>query len=269
MMTDKESEINRLLDQIDTTRFGQLDYAHFFIWYLTAYKGNEDCLIKEIIKCFKLISLATPNQTRLADRLRSSSTIVAGYRTRSFRIHRTVLTRFNRDYASLIKPIKKPEDEIRSKLNVSSVPLLTDEEIQNAFLMGQVYVVIHCLENSTRQLIRKRLKEEIGDDWFSRAASTKIKQKVISRKEVERKKRWLCQRGADELYYLDWNDLVSMIRKYPEYFDHYTSGIKFVESRLEEMECLRNIIAHSGVLPEQEIDRIRIHLSDWCRQIKV
>ena len=147
--------------------------------------------------------------------------------------------------------------------------MLSHEEIHNAILMGQVYIAIHCLENSTRQLIRNILKTEFGDDWFSKAASSKIMQKLKERKEVEKRKRWLGQRGGDELYYLDWNDLISIIRKYPEYFDPITGGIKFVESRLEEMECLRNIIAHSGVLPEKEIDRIGIHLSDWCRQIKI
>jgi hypothetical protein len=133
--------------------------------------------------------------------------------------------------------------------------------------MGQVYVAIYCLENSVRNLIRTVLTDKLGEQWWDKAASSGMKQKFINLKNREAKNKWLTSRGADELNYIDWGDLVTLIRKYQDYFASHIGDINFVALRLGELENLRNVIAHNGLLPDEEITRIELYFKDWCKQV--
>lgn len=266
-MNAKNKNFNQLLNKIDTSSFRQLDYAKFFIWFLTDIQGNDDCLMSDIVRCFRDASLSLPNQTILRRNLRRLKDTTVGHSYKSFRLHRNALIKYRSEYSNLLPPSPSPEEIIRERLDVSNTPSLKTTDIENAYKMGQVYVALHCLENSVRNLIRTVLKNHLGEHWWNKAASSEMKQKVDSRKKSEAKKKWLASRGADELHYVDWGDLVKLMRKYPDKFDDYTGDINFVVLRLGELENLRNTIAHNGVLPDAEITRIELYLKDWCKQV--
>jgi hypothetical protein len=266
-MGTNNPSLNQLLNQIDTSTFKQVDYAKLFIWILTDIQGKEDCLMSAIIRCFRDANLSTPNQTILERNLRKSKDVTKGHSYKSFRLHRNALQRYRSEYAKLLPPSQSPEEIIRERLDVSNTPLLTTADTENAYKMGQVYVALHCLENSVRNLIRKVLKDKLGEHWWEQAASSGMKQKCTNLKKREEKNKWLASRGADELNYIDWGDLVTLIRKYQDYFISYIKDINFVVLRLGELENLRNTIAHNGVLPESEITRIELYLQDWCKQV--
>jgi hypothetical protein len=220
-----------------------------------------------IIECFKEASLSIPNQTRLRTNLRKSKDVTVGHSYKSFRLHRNALIKYRNNYAKLISQAQPPEDIIRERLDVSNTPLLTPTNIENAYKMGQVYVALHCLENSVRNLIRKVLKDKLGEHWWDKAASNPMKRRLSERKSREEKNKWLTSRGVDELHYMDWGDLVTLIRKFPEEFESFIGSTRFAELRLEELENLRNTIAHNGVLPNSEITRIELYFQDWCKQV--
>ncbi len=266
-MNAKKVNLNQLLGKIDTTAFKQLDYAKFFIWFLTDIQGNDDCLMTDIVRCFRDASLSIPNQTVLRRNLRKSTDVTLGHSYKSFRLHRNALLKFRTTYSNLLSPSPSPEEKIRERLDVSHTPLLSSTNIENAYKMGQVYVAIHCLENSVRSLIRMVLKKTLGEQWWDKAASAPMKRKLADRKSRETKDKWLTSRGADELNYLDWADLVTLIRKYQKEFERFIGNIKFVELRLEELENLRNVIAHNGVLPDDEITRVELTFKDWGKQV--
>ncbi len=266
-MNINNQNINQLLDKIDTLAFRQVDYAKFFIWFLTDIQDKDDCLMSDIAWCFRDVSLSIPNQTVLRRNLRKSKDVTVGHSYKSFKLHRNALLKYRRNYANLLSPSPPPEEIIRERLNVSNIPLLTDTDIQNAYKMGQVYVVIHCIENSVRNLIRKVLKDSLAEQWWDKAASSEMKQKVTNRKNREAKNKWLSSRGADELNYIDWGDLVTLIRKFPKEFETFIGTTKFTELKLEELENLRNTIAHNGVLPDSEIARVELYFGDWCKQV--
>ena len=261
-------ELNKILDNIDTTNFKQVDYAKLFIWFLTDIQGNnDDCLMSDIVRCFRDTSLSIPNQTTLRGNLRRLKDVTVGHSYKSFRLHRNALIKYRSEYANLLSPSPSPEEIIRKRLNISNTPSLTPIDIENAYKMGQVYVALHCLENSVRNLIRTVLKNHLGEHWWNKAASSEIKQKVDSRQKSEAKKKWLASRGADELHYADWGDLVKLMRKYADKFDDYTGDINFVVLRLGELENLRNTIAHNGILSDDDIGRIELYFRDWCKQV--
>ena len=259
--------LNQILDNTDTTNFRQVDYAKLFIWFLTDIQGNDDCLMSDIVLCFRDTSLSIPNQTILRRNLRRLKNVTVGHSYRSFRLHRNALIKYHTDYANLVSPSLTPEEIIRERLDVSNTPSLTHTDTENAYKMGQVYVAIHCLENSVRNLIRTVLKDKLGEQWWDKAASAPMKRKVTERKSREIKNKWLTSRGADELNYIDWGDLVTLIRKYQDHFISYIGDINFLALRLGELENLRNVIAHNGLLPDEEITRIELYFSDWCKQV--
>ena len=94
-----------------------------------------------------------------------------------------------------------------------------------------------------------------------------MKRDLTNRKSREMRYAWLSSRGADELNYMDWGYLVTLIRKYPKEFESFIGSTKFAELKLEELENLRNTIAHNGILPDSEITRIELYFQDWYKQV--
>jgi hypothetical protein len=135
--------------------------------------------------------------------------------------------------------------------------------------MAGLYIILHCLENSVRKFIIDILEKKIGSNWWDKAKNAELEKKIKERKEKEAKNKWLSPRGSlSPLYYLDWGDLVKIIRKFETDFKSFFDEMKFVELRLEELEKVRNIIAHNGVLPSNDdFDRVVLHFKDWCKQV--
>ncbi len=266
-MNTNTQNLNQLLNKIDISTFKQVDYAKFFIWFLTDIRGSEDCLMSDIVLCFREASLTIPNQTRLRTNLRKSKDVTVGHSYKSFRLHRNALLKYRSNYANIFLPSASPEEIIRERLDVSNTPSLTSADIEDAYKMGQVYVALHCLENSVRNLIRKVLGDTLGEQWWGKAASDSMKRRLSERKSREAKSKWLTSRGADELNYMDWGDLITLIRKFPKEFESFIGSTKFAELKLEELENLRNTIAHNGVLPDDEITRVELYFKDWRKQV--
>jgi Swt1-like HEPN len=130
-----------------------------------------------------------------------------------------------------------------------------------------VYLGFFCLENAIRELIAERLTENHGSDWWDTCASQPIKNSVSSRQIKEGKNRWHIRRGDHEVYYTDFGDLKLLIQNNWADFQDLFPDQNWIAARLDELEASRNIIAHSNILEDREIDRIRLYLDDWQRQV--
>jgi Swt1-like HEPN len=75
------------------------------------------------------------------------------------------------------------------------------------------------------------------------------------------------KRGAGEIYYTDFGDLASLIRNNWEDFEDLFPDVNWVITRFSELEASRNIVAHNNSLDKNEVDRIKIYLVDWLRQV--
>ncbi|MFD8496385.1 Swt1 family HEPN domain-containing protein [Amycolatopsis sp. NPDC059657] len=129
------------------------------------------------------------------------------------------------------------------------------------------YLAFFMLENSARELIFDRLLEAHGPDWWDRCASQNLKRNVASRQEKEGKNRWHMQRGASEIYYTDFGDLSSLIQNNWGDFNDLFPDVDWVLARFRELEASRNIVAHNNLLDERELDRLKMYLSDWVKQV--
>ena len=92
-------ELNKILDNVDTSNFRQADYAKLFIWFLTDLEGSNDCLMSDIVLCFRDASLTIPNQPRLRINLRKSKDVTVGHSYKSFRLHRNALLKYRPNYS--------------------------------------------------------------------------------------------------------------------------------------------------------------------------
>lgn len=166
------------------------------------------------------------------------------------------------------------KDGVSVRSGSSVIPIERIEEtdfspkvINNANRMSSVYVAFFCLENSVRELIVDRLVERHGIDWWDTCVPKKIQNTVQKLKESEEKNRYHAARSTSLIGYTMFGNLAQIIiNKWEDFSDLFPSQA-WVTSRFTDLEMSRNIIMHTGVLPEIEIDRIESIVRDWLRQV--
>jgi hypothetical protein len=139
--------------------------------------------------------------------------------------------------------------------------------IHGANRMASIYIVFYCLENSVRELITDRLSERQGVDWWEVCVPNKIKDSVQKMKDQEEKNRYHTQRSTASIGYTMFGNLSQIITNRWEDFSDLFPTQAWISSRFTDLEMSRNIIMHTGVLPEIEIERIESICRDWIRQV--
>ena len=139
--------------------------------------------------------------------------------------------------------------------------------VYDAGRMSSVFGAFFCLENAVRELITERLLERKGIDWWEQAVPTKIKTAVERLKEKESKTRYHTQRSSALIGYTMFGNLGQIIIANWDEFSDLFPDQAWVTSRFNDLEMSRNIIMHTGVLPQLEIDRIESIVRDWIRQV--
>jgi hypothetical protein len=136
-----------------------------------------------------------------------------------------------------------------------------------AVKMSSVFKVFFCLENSVRELIQERLSERYGIDWWESKIPTKIKESVTKLKEKENENRYHAQRATTNIGYTFFGQLSQIIVNNWEDFSDLFPDQHWINSRFNDLEMSRNIIMHTGLLPDIEIDRIESICRDWLKQV--
>lgn len=130
----------------------------------------------------------------------------------------------------------------------------------------EAYILMYLFENSVRDLIRERMTENHGPNWWEGQASDNIKGKVEDRKKKEGKNRWHMERGAHPIHYTDFSDLQKLIINNWDDFQDLLPDQGWLKGRLDEVEQSRNIIAHTNVIEARELQRLKLYVDDWKRQ---
>lgn len=133
--------------------------------------------------------------------------------------------------------------------------------------MQRSFRTLFVLENVVRSLIDERLKDKYGSNWFDSKATTPMKSKLADRKAKEEKNQWHTGRNKEPLFYLDFGDLAKLIVNNWAEFEDLLPTQSWVQSRLDEAERSRNVIAHTNVLSSEESSRLEMYLRDWIKQI--
>lgn len=243
----------------------KIDQALHIMFYIIETTSTDEVSIKLINEYFDLANLPKYNVTFLKRDLLKSSASIKGKAKEHFKLNGRYKNELVRKYASFFTEVVT----LKERANLSDTPYLNESDIKAAHQMSELYMIIHCYENSVRKYLEKIFEGKFGSAWSTHVLNSDMNKKFSDRKGKEDRQRWISPRGsASPLYYLDWDDLVKLFRKFPELFQREVPDIKFIELRFEELERIRNIVAHNGILPsEDDLNRIVISFKDWCRQI--
>lgn len=157
--------------------------------------------------------------------------------------------------------------QLASGLQVQE-PLLSNKIISESKEMSNIYPIIYIFENSVRNFISSVLAARYGDNWWDTKISPKIQRKVEGRMDKEDANRWHGRRGVTPIFYTDINDLLSIIRdNWNDFVGLFPSQV-WIESRINDIEMSRNIIAHNNPLDKHDIQRIKVYFEDWLKLLK-
>lgn len=135
----------------------------------------------------------------------------------------------------------------------------------NALEMARLYAVLFCFENEVRDFIRETLLEKDGDDWIDKLPP-KIKEFAESRRQTAINDSWLEGEKTDLLGFIEFGHLAQIIINKWDYFPVIPSQ-HWLKQRMDEMEKVRNFIAHNRMLLPSEFQRLYMYIADWNRVI--
>jgi hypothetical protein len=136
----------------------------------------------------------------------------------------------------------------------------------SALEMARLYAVLHCFENEIREYIRDVLTENDGVDWWSKLPP-KMKTHAEGRQETALKDSWLEGEKSDLLGFVDFGMLGSIIVEKWTYFSNVIPSQHWLKQRMDELEKVRNFIAHNRTLLPSEYQRVYMYIADWNRVI--
>jgi hypothetical protein len=134
-----------------------------------------------------------------------------------------------------------------------------------ALEMARLYAVLFCFESSVRDFIRDTLSEKDGLDWIEKLPP-KIKTQAESRRDTAIKDSWLEGEVIDLLGFVDFGHLAQIIINKWEHFPILPSQ-HWLKQRMDEMEKVRNFIAHNLMLLPREFQRLYMYINDWNRVV--
>lgn len=131
--------------------------------------------------------------------------------------------------------------------------------------MALHYELFYCLEVSIRNIVKEKLRSELGEDWWDKAdipENTRKNVKDNLQREVDSA---FTQRSDDELDYTTFGELGEIVRKNWERFGDIFNSQKGFNRVMSNLNLLRGPIAHCSPLAEDEVVRLRLTLRDWFR----
>ena len=135
---------------------------------------------------------------------------------------------------------------------------------QSAQQMADFYVLYFSLENTIRRLISGRLAEKHGLDWWNLRVPNGVKQSVTDKQKKE-KDTPMSIRSDDPLTYTNFGELIDILNSNWADFSDTLRSQKAAQQILGQFNQIRNVIAHSVELSEDEILRFQLLIRDWFR----
>lgn len=136
-----------------------------------------------------------------------------------------------------------------------------------ALRMARLYAVLYCFENSVRELVTVKLLENHGADWWDKCVPPKVRALAESRKLAAEKNSWLEGAPASLLHYVEFGQLSDTIIHNWEAFSDLVPSQHWLKQRFDELERVRNFIAHNRLLLDNEFERIEMYVRDWNKQV--
>ena len=150
------------------------------------------------------------------------------------------------------------------KAEIVDVDLFESDILQEARRMADFYVIYYALENSIRRLISERLLEKHGLTWWNDKVPEGVRNEV-AKKQKEEKDTIMSIRSEDPLAYTNFGELISIFDANWKDFSDTLRSQKAMQQILAQFNRIRNTVAHSCELNDDEITRFKLSVKDWFR----
>lgn len=153
---------------------------------------------------------------------------------------------------------------VERKDELVDTDLFEHEILNKARKMADFYVLYYSLENSVRKLITDVLSEKYSVDWWEKRVPSGIRQNVQQLQEKERDTA-MSIRSEDNLSYANFGELIDIFNSNWNDFADILRSRKAVQDTLSQFSKVRNVVAHSCELNDDEIVRFKLLIKDWLR----
>ena len=148
--------------------------------------------------------------------------------------------------------------------DIVDTELFEADIISQARVMADFYVLYYSLENTIRRLISGRLQEKYGLDWWEDKVPNGVKNGVLEKQKKE-KNTPMSIRSEDPLSYTNFGELIDILNANWSDFSDTIRSQRAMQQVLMQFNSIRNVIAHSNELSEDEIIRLKLLIKDWFR----
>lgn len=138
--------------------------------------------------------------------------------------------------------------------------ILPADLIQKGRDMATVYLYLYCIENSLRLFVEQVAKSKM-------TLSSEMKKKISDRKAEAGKKKWLPARGDSDIFYLDFDDLGSIIRSNWKLFKDFFPDQNWIVAKIDELVDCRNLVAHNSYLEDHQRDVVKVYYASILKQL--
>ncbi len=150
------------------------------------------------------------------------------------------------------------------KAEIVDVDLFESDIVQEARRMADFYAIYYALENSIRRLVSGRLSEKHGVNWWKEKVPPNIQQEV-EKKQKEERDTAMSIRSEDPLAYTNFGELIPIFSSNWVDFSDTLRSEKAMYQILSQFNKIRNTVAHSCELNDDEITRFKLLVKDWFR----
>lgn len=178
---------------------------------------------------------------------------------------RAVLTESALDAAGRVdRRLADDTDGLRASLHFE---LFDEGDLAASVRMANIYTAITAFERSARRFIAKVMQEAHGDTWWDTKVSKTIRDHVTTRRQEEERNGWHGVRGQSPLAFTEMKHLVQIMQQNEPDFEAYVPRLDWARNIFQTIERSRNVIMHSGVLEQIDIDRVGMNIRDWLAQV--
>ena len=150
------------------------------------------------------------------------------------------------------------------KSEIVDVELFESDILQEAQRMADFYVIYYALENSIRRLISERLSEKHGPRWWKDTVPEGVRNEV-AKKQKDEMDSIMSIRSEDPLAYTNFGELISIFDTNWKDFSDTLRSQKAMQLIFAQFNKIRNTVAHSCELNDDEITRFKLSVKDWFR----
>lgn len=133
--------------------------------------------------------------------------------------------------------------------------------------MAGLYALLYCFENSVRDLVAQRLNDEVGENWWTEKVAPNIQKSAQAVNDKAVGNAWLDGAKGRMIDFTTFGQLVKIIIDNWTHFEYLIPSQAWLNQKMNEMEDVRNFLAHSRMLSNREFDRMVLYIEDWNRQI--